>query len=89
MTPPRRGGLQRLVVEPSAITGSRDFRHLFIGQGISQIGSQLRIVALPYQAFLLTHSSAVVGLPSLVQFVPLPFFSLVGAPEATDGGGHA
>ncbi len=47
MTPPRRGGLQRLVVEPSAITGSRDFRHLFIGQGISQIGSQLRIVALP------------------------------------------
>jgi len=75
---PGSRALQRVVVDTSALRGSRDFRLLFLGQGISQIGSQLRIVALPYQIFLITHSSAMVGVLSLAQFIPLLIFSLVG-----------
>jgi len=75
---PGSRALQRVVVDTSALRGSRNFRLLFLGQGISQIGSQLRIVALPYQIFLITHSSAMVGVLSLAQFIPLLIFSLVG-----------
>ena len=78
MAGPGSRALQRVVVDTSALRGSRDFRLLFLGQGISQIGSQLRIVALPYQIFLITHSSAMVGVLSLAQFIPLLIFSLVG-----------
>ena len=78
MAGPGSRALQRVVVDTSALRGSRNFRLLFLGQGISQIGSQLRIVALPYQIFLITHSSAMVGVLSLAQFIPLLIFSLVG-----------
>lgn len=55
-----------------------DFRRIYIGQGISLLGSQLTVVAVPYQVYLLTRSSAAVGLVSLAQFVPLLAGSLVG-----------
>lgn len=55
-----------------------DFRRIYIGQGISLLGSQLTIVAVPYQVYVETGSSAAVGLVSLCQLVPLLIGSLVG-----------
>jgi MFS family permease len=57
---------------------SRNFRILIAGQGISTLGSQLTAVAVPYQAFRITHSSLTVGLVSLAQLVPLLVCSLIG-----------
>ena len=59
-----------------------DFRRIYIGQGISLLGSQLTIVAVPYQVYVLTESSAAVGLVSLIQLVPLLAGSLIGGAVA-------
>ena len=59
-----------------------DFRRIYIGQGISLLGSQLTIVAVPYQVYVLTKSSAAVGLVSLIQLVPLLAGSLIGGAVA-------
>ena len=57
---------------------SRSFRLLWIGQLISLTGSQLRLVALPYQIFLITGSSFAVGAIGLFQAVPLLTLGLFG-----------
>jgi hypothetical protein len=49
----------------------RDYRLLFTGQALSLFGAEVTVVAIPFQAYELTHSTAVVGLLSLVEFVPL------------------
>jgi predicted MFS family arabinose efflux permease len=46
------------------------FRRLWLGYIVSQTGSQLTVVAVAYQVFLLTHSSLDVGLVSLAQVGP-------------------
>jgi MFS family permease len=53
----------------------RAFRRLWLGLVLSNLGSQLTVVAVAFQAYELTHSSLVVGLVSLVQLGP----SLVGS----------
>jgi predicted MFS family arabinose efflux permease len=60
----------------------RDFRNIWIGQVISALGSQLTVVGVAYQAFVLTHSTLVVGLVSLVQLGPLLVGSLGGGSVA-------
>ncbi len=57
---------------------SRSYRLIFIGQIVSLSGSQLRLVALPYQIFLLTGSSLAVGAIGLFQAVPLLVLGLFG-----------
>ena len=49
----------------------RGYRLLFIGQGVSFVGSMVTYVALPYQAYVLSHSSLIVGLISLCELVPI------------------
>jgi MFS family permease len=44
---------------------------LWLGEAISQVGSQITVVALFVQVYALTHSSAAVGLIGLVQLVPM------------------
>lgn len=75
---PRRpsGGRARLDLTP--LRTSRDLRLLFVGGGISFAGSMLTFVAIPYQAYQLTHSSLVVGLLSLAEMVALLLTGLVG-----------
>ena len=58
------------------------FRRLWIGLAISQIGSQLTMVAIFYQVYLLTGSSLDVGLVSLAQLVPALVGSLLGGSVA-------
>lgn len=56
----------------------RGYRLLFIGQGVSFVGSMVTYVALPYQAYVLSHSSLIVGLISLCELVPILVMAFVG-----------
>ena len=41
----------RILVDTTPLRESRDFRLLFIGQLISILGTQLTVVAIPYQVY--------------------------------------
>jgi MFS family permease len=56
----------------------RDYRNLWIGQAISMIGGDIGVVAVPYQVYTLTHSTALVGLLGLATLIPLLVVPLVG-----------
>ena len=69
---------RRLFVDIKPLTQFREFRLLFSGQLVSTLGTQLTVVAVPYQVYRMTHSSLDVGLISLAQLGPLLVFSLIG-----------
>jgi MFS family permease len=56
----------------------RDFRFLYAAQFVTQLGTMVTQVALPYQVFQLTHSSLAVGLVGVVELVPLLLTAFVG-----------
>lgn len=56
----------------------RDFRLLWIGLLISNIGSQMTIVALNWHIYVLTNSAVALGLIGLFRFLPIIIFSLIG-----------
>ncbi|HZS78080.1 MAG TPA: MFS transporter [Ktedonobacteraceae bacterium] len=70
--------IQHLLVDISPMRESVPYRRLFWGQLISILGSQLTVVALPLQVYLLTHSSLAVGLIGLVQLGPGLVLTLYG-----------
>ena len=72
--PPR----PRLLADVTPLRVSRDFRVLFTGAGVSYLGRQLTVVAIPFQVFLLTRSSLAVGMVGLATVVPLVTLSLAG-----------
>ena len=77
-----RPSRQRLLADVTPLRASRDFRLLFLGAGVSQVGRQLTVVAIPYQVFLITRSSLAVGLVGLATVGPLVTFSLAGGAVA-------
>lgn len=56
----------------------RDFRLIWIGQLISQAGTQMQMTALNYHVYLLTHSPVALGLISVARIIPIFIFSLIG-----------
>ena len=68
----------RILVDTTPLRESRDFRLLFTGQLVSVIGTQLTVVAIPYQVYSMTHSTLQVGAISLAQLIPF----LIGALSA-------
>ena len=62
--------MPRLLVDIGPVRHNKNFRLLFGGQFVSLLGSNLTIVAVPYQVYRETHSSTWVGVASLIQ---LPF----------------
>jgi MFS family permease len=56
----------------------REFRLLYLGQGVSSFGSALTYVALPLQMYQLTCSTVLVGLLGLVEFLPMFLLAFVG-----------
>ncbi|HTX69631.1 MAG TPA: MFS transporter [Thermoleophilia bacterium] len=70
--------LRHLVVDIGPLRRHRDFRLLWFAQAVSLFGSMVTYVAIPYQAYQITHSSLVVGLLSAVEFVPILVVPLVG-----------
>jgi MFS family permease len=68
----------RLLIDLGPLRQSQAFRRLWGGYLITTLGSQLTVVAIPYQVFKLTHSSLDVGLVGLAQIVPVLAGSLFG-----------
>src|SRR5579884_658109 len=63
---------------PWGVLRNRNYALLFWGQLISSTGTQMQVVAVSWQVFLLTHSAIALGLIGLVQAIPRLVFSLVG-----------
>jgi MFS family permease len=76
------GGVRQLLrlatMDVGPLRRRRDFRLLWIGQGVSFFGSMITYVALPYQAYQLTGSSLVVGLLGLAELAPLLVAAFIG-----------
>jgi MFS family permease len=70
--------LRGVAVDTTALRESRDYRLLVVGGLISGIGTQVTLVALPFQVYVLTGSSFLVGLLGLVELVPLVVVALLG-----------
>ncbi len=70
----------RILVDTTPLRDSRDFRLLFTGQLISVVGTQLTVVAIPYQVYSMTHSSLQVGAISLAQLIPFLAGALSAGP---------
>ncbi len=66
------------ILGPWNVLRNRDYALLFWGQLISAAGTQMQIVAVSWQVYLLTHSAVALGLIGLVQAIPRLIFSLVG-----------
>lgn len=77
-----RGLVRRLVrliaLDTGPLRRHRDFRLLFTGQLVSLFGTMMTAVALPYQAYALTHSPLAVGLFGVVQLIPLLALAFLG-----------
>ncbi|MGD1012691.1 MAG: MFS transporter [Acidimicrobiales bacterium] len=69
---------RRLLVDLGPLRQSQAFRRLWGGYLVTTLGSQLTVVAIPFQVFRLTHSSLDVGLVGLAQIVPVLAGSLFG-----------
>jgi MFS family permease len=56
----------------------RGYRRLFWGIAATTLGQQMTLVAVPFQVYLLTGSSFMVGVTSMIALVPLIVFGLLG-----------
>jgi MFS family permease len=56
----------------------RDFRNLWLGQMVSTIGAEIAFVAVPFQVYKETGSTALVGLLGLASLIPLLVVPLIG-----------
>jgi MFS family permease len=73
--------LRQLAIDITPLRRSRDFRLLWFGEMISQVGSMITLVALFVQVYDLTNSSFAVGLIGLIQLGPMLLVSLFLGPE--------
>ena len=80
-TRPRRL-LRSVLVDVTPLRTSPGFRWLYLGQIGAQLSRHILVVAVPYQVFVLTESSFLVGMVGLVQIVPLLLFALLGGTAA-------
>lgn len=69
---------KRIRIDISALKASRDFRLVFSAGVISNIGSMMTYVAMPFQIKELTNSYLWVGAVGFVETVPLIIFGLYG-----------
>src|SRR5262249_33405257 len=80
--PLQRTGLRRLLVDTAPLRESRDFRRLWIGQGLSYVLGEVTYVALPYQIYKLTGSTFAVGAIALVELIPILSLTFIGGAAA-------
>jgi MFS family permease len=62
--------LSRLLADITPLRSSPAFRRLWAGNVLSGVGSMMTVFAVALQVYLITHSSAAVGLLGLVDAVP-------------------
>lgn len=63
---------------PWSVLRNRNYALLFWGQLISSGGTQMQVVAVAWQVFVLTNSPVALGLIGLMQAIPRLLFSLLG-----------
>lgn len=80
--PSWRGYVARIAVDVSPLRDYPLYRRLWIGQAVMFLGSEMALVALPFQLFALTHSTLALGLFSLTSLLPLLTLTLVGGAVA-------
>jgi len=66
------------MINLSILVRKKQYGLLFLGQTVSFFGSMMTYVAVPYQIYLLTKSSFMVGLLGSIQLIPLIFAGLYG-----------
>jgi len=71
-----------MLIDVTPLKKYRDFRLLFIGQLISYLGTMVSYMAVPYQVYELTKSTAMVGALGIVQLGPVIIFGLLGGTYA-------
>src|SRR5215216_2962625 len=69
---------RRLLVDITPLRESPAYRHTWIGQLVSFLGTQMTMVALPVQVYRLTYSAFAVGLIGAVQLLPVLALGLLG-----------
>jgi MFS family permease len=57
---------------------SREFRLLFLGKSVSDLGDEIVATVVPFQVYQLTHSTLAVGLLGLCELVPVFVFPIIG-----------
>jgi hypothetical protein len=67
-----------LFLDLSPLRASRAFRILWLSQLATTAGRQFVVVAVPFQVYVLTHSSLAVGLLGVCQAVPIVLAGLYG-----------
>jgi MFS family permease len=67
-----------LLLDLTPLRASPEYRRLYIGFNLSNIGSQMAVVAIGLQVYDLTRSTAAVGLVGLFALVPLVVMGLYG-----------
>jgi MFS family permease len=72
------GRLRGHGIDLTPLRVSADFRRLFVGQAISEFGTQITFVAVPFQVYVITRSTAMVGLLALTEAIPLILLPIVG-----------
>ena len=70
--------MKNLAIDLTPIRKYRDFRYLWTSGLISNLGSMITYVAIPFQIKELTNSYLAVGISGLVELVPLIVFGLYG-----------
>lgn len=78
MTARARALAARLRPDLAPLRHSRDFRLLYVGRAAGSAGAEVCYVAMPFQAYAISHSSLIVGLLSCAELLPLLGAGLVG-----------
>ncbi|WP_448624677.1 MFS transporter [Geodermatophilus sp. URMC 64] len=72
--------MRRLLIDLRPLRASPDFRRLFLGSAVSQLGGQMTTFAVMLQIFRITDSSAAVGGVGLAAAIPSLVVGLFGGP---------
>ncbi len=75
-------GVGRLLTDIRPLQVSLDYRRLWIGNTVSQLGQQMTAVTIAIQVYALTRSTFAVGLVGLFALFPLIGFGLYGGAVA-------
>jgi MFS family permease len=74
---------RRLLLDTAPLRHDRNYRWLWCGQVVSNIGNEITRIALPFQVYVLTGSTLAVAALTAFQLVPILVFSL-GAGSLAD-----
>jgi hypothetical protein len=73
-----RSRIATVAIDVTPLRASRDFRFLYAGTAIGQVGSAFTTVAVPFQIYDLTGSTLAIGVFGAVTLVPLLVLNIVG-----------